>query len=213
MRILFHLASMTNTDTSPAKKPNNFWLDFGPLLIFFGAFQYFKRKSPDDALLWAAGIFAIAAIIALVISWAKHKSVSGMLIFATLIIVITAGLAIAFDNKTIFFIKPTIINALFGIAVIGGVFIKKNVIKMMMGGAFEMSDIHWNRLAMRWGLFFFAMAALNEFIWRNFSEDFWVDFKVFGFLPITLLFTLTQLPFIQKHGKMSGDDAVRDDEV
>lgn len=197
---------MTDTNTSLGKKPNNFWLDFGPLLIFFGAFQYFKRKSPDDAMLWAAGIFAMAAVIALIISWVKHKSVSGMLIFATVIIVITAGLAIAFDNKAIFFIKPTIINALFGLAVIGGVLIKKNVIKMMMGSAFEMSDIHWNKLAIRWGLFFFAMAALNEFIWRNYSEEFWAGFKVFGFLPITLVFTITQLPFIQKHGKMIDTD-------
>ena len=156
-------------------------------------------------MLWAAGIFAIAAVIALAISWIKHKHVSGMLIFATVIIVLTAGLAIAFDNKAIFFVKPTIINMLFGIAVIGGVFIKKNVIKMMMGGAFEMADTHWNSLAIRWGLFFFAMAALNEFIWRNYSEEFWAGFKVFGFLPLTLVFTVTQLPFITKHGKMVGD--------
>jgi len=198
---------MTDTKPSPAtKKPNSFWLDFGPLLIFFGAFQYFKRQNPDEAMLKAAGIFAVAAVIALIISWLKHKTVSGMLIFATVIIVITAGLAIAFDNKAIFFIKPTIINTLFGIAVIGGVFIKKNVIKMMMGSAFEMSDIHWNSLAIRWGIFFFAMAGLNEFIWRNYSEEFWAGFKVFGFLPITLGFTLTQLPFIQKHGKLIGSD-------
>jgi len=177
-------------DNKPAQKPNNFWLDLGPLLVFFGAFQYFKRQNPDDAMLWAAGVFAIAAVLALAISWIKYKHVSGMLIFATAIIVVTAGLAIAFDNKAIFFIKPTIINTLFGIAVIGGVFLKKNVIKMMMGSAFEM--------------FFFAMAALNEFIWRNYSEEFWAGFKVFGFLPLTLVFTLTQLPFIQKHGKMLG---------
>ncbi len=189
-------------NSSPSKKPNNVWLDFGPLLIFFVAFQYFKRQNPDEAMLWAAGIFALAAVAALTLSWLKHKTVSGMLIFATAIIVLTAGLAIAFDNKAIFFIKPTIINILFGIAVIGGVFLKKNVLKMMMGSAFEMGDKHWNILAIRWGVFFFAMAVLNEVIWRNFSEDFWASFKVFGFLPLTLLFTVTQLPFIQKHGTL-----------
>ena len=198
---------MTDNSITPSpKKPQNFWLDFGPLLIFFIAFQYFKRQNPDTAMLHAAGIFAIAAIIALIFSWIKHKSVSGMLIFTTCIIVITAGLAIAFDNKVIFFIKPTIINTLFGAAVIGGVFIKKNVIKLMMGSAFEMSDSHWNVMAIRWGLFFFAMAILNEIIWRNFSESFWASFKVFGFLPLTLIFTLCQIPFIQKNGKISGLD-------
>jgi len=194
----------TPNDSTAVKKPNSFLIDFVPLLIFFGAFQFFKRQNPDDAMLKAAGVFAIAAVIALAVSWIKHKHVSGMLLLATGIVVVTAGMAIAFDNKAIFFIKPTIINTLFGAAVIGGVFIKKNVIKMMMGGAFEMEDKHWNTMAIRWGLFFFAMAALNEFIWRNYSEDFWASFKVFGFLPLTLVFTLTQLPFIQKHGKLLG---------
>ncbi|MEP1229297.1 MAG: inner membrane-spanning protein YciB [Litorimonas sp.] len=202
---------MTDTPSAletpkPPKKPNNIWLDLGPLLIFFGAFQYFKRQNLDDAMLWAAGVFAIAAIIALLISWVKHKTVSGMLIFATVIIVLTAGLAIAFDNKAIFFVKPTIINTLFGVGVIGGVILKKNAIKMMMGSAFAMDDVHWNTLAIRWGLFFFAMAALNEFIWRNYSEDTWANFKVFGFLPLTLIFTVLQLPFIQKHGVILGQD-------
>ena len=100
--------------------------------------------------------------------------------------------------------KPTIVNSFFGLGVIGGIFFQKNVIKLMMGDAIDLPDIKWNTLAIRWGIFFFAMAILNELIWRNFSEDFWVKFKVFGFLPITLLFTLTQLPFIMKHGAVKG---------
>lgn len=192
-------------DTQPAaKKPNNFWIDFGPLLVFFGSFQYFKRSNPDQAMLWAAGIFAVVAVIALLIGWLKYKHISKMLIFSTAIIVVTAGLAIWSGNKTIFFMKPTVINVLFGLAVIGGVFFKKNVIKMMMGEAIALPDAKWDTLALRWGLFFFAMAALNELIWRTQTEDFWATFKVFGFLPITFLFTLTQLPFIQKHGTMRG---------
>jgi len=187
-----------------AKKPNNFWIDFGPLLVFFGSFQYFKRSNPDQAMLWAAGIFAVVAVIALLIGWLKYKHISKMLIFSTAIIVVTAGLAIWSGNKTIFFMKPTVINVLFGLAVIGGVFFKKNVIKMMMGEAIALPDAKWDTLALRWGLFFFAMAALNELIWRTQTEDFWATFKVFGFLPITFLFTLTQLPFIQKHGTMRG---------
>jgi len=127
-----------------------------------------------------------------------------MLLFSTAIIVVTAGLAIWSGNKTIFYMKPTVINILFGVAVIAGVFLKKNVIKMMMGEAIELPDAKWDRLAIRWGLFFFAMAALNEFIWRTQTEEFWATFKVFGFLPLTFVFTLTQIPFIQKHGTMRG---------
>ena len=195
---------MSDTPQSPSKKPGSFWLDFGPLLVFFASFQYFKRKAPDDAMLWAAGLFAVVAVIALLIGWVKHRYISKMLLFSTAIIVVTAGLAIWSGNKTIFYMKPTIINALFGAGVLGGIFFKKNVIKMMMGEAVSLPDTKWNTLAVRWGLFFFAMAALNEVIWRTQSEEFWVNFKVFGFLPLTFVFTLLQLPFIQKHGKMRG---------
>ena len=75
---------------------------------------------------------------------------------------------------------------------------------MMMGEAFDLLDVKWNALAIRWGIFFFAMAILNEFVWRNFSENFWVNYKVFGGLVLTLLFTLTQIPFIMKHGSLKG---------
>ena len=200
---------MTNTpktSNAPKSKPS-FLLELGPLLVFFGAFQYFKRtEHADDAMLWAAGIFAVCAVLALALSWAKHKTVSGLLVFSTFIIVATAGLAILFDNKVIFYMKPTFMNILFGLGVIGGVIFKKNVIEMIMGSAIQMPQEKWNILAIRWGIFFFAMAALNEFIWRTQSEEFWASFKVFGFLPLTLLFTLTQIPFIQKFGQMKNID-------
>lgn len=187
---------------TPAKKPQSFWLDFGPLLIFFAAFQYFKRTQPDDAMVYAAGVLGVTAILALLYSWIRHRHVSGLLVFTTAIVVLFAGLAFFTGNKVIFFMKPTILNTLFGLAVIGGVFFKKNVVKLLMGSAIELPESKWNVLAIRWGLFFFAMAVLNEIIWRNFSEDFWAGFKVFGFLPLTIVFTLTQIPFIQRFGKM-----------
>ncbi len=189
---------------SAAPRPNSFWLDFGPLLIFYVAYQYLRRSRPDDAMLIAAGIFAVAAVVALAIGWARHRHVSGMLMLSTAIIVVTAGLALFSGNKTIFFMKPTIVNALFGVAAIGGALIGKNVIKMMVGEAFTLPDAAWATLAIRWGLFFFAMAALNEVVWRTQSENFWANFKLFGFLPLTLVFTLSQFPFIRRHGGLDG---------
>lgn len=189
-----------------APRPNSFWLDFGPLLVFFVSFHWIKRSNPDDAMLIAAGIFAVAAVIALAIGWLKHRKLSGMLLLSTGIIVITAGLALASDNKIIFYMKPTIVNALFGIAAIGGVLLNRNIIRLMIGDAFRLPDPVWNTLAIRWGLFFFAMAMLNELIWRTQTEAFWVNFKVFGFLPITILFTLTQIPLINRHGGLAGLD-------
>lgn len=201
----------TNAAPHPqTARPNSFWLDFGPLLVFFISFHWIKRSNPDDAMLIAAGIFAVAAVIALTIGWFKHRKLSGMLLLSTAIIVITAGLALASDNKIIFYMKPTIVNALFGIAAIGGVLVNRNIIRLMIGDAFELPDRVWNKLAIRWGLFFFAMAMLNEVIWRTQSEAFWVNFKVFGFLPITILFTLTQIPLINRHGGLAGLDKSAD---
>ena len=191
--------------TSAAPRPNNsFWLDFGPLLIFFVAFHWLRRDHPDEAMLWAAGVFAVAAVIALGLGWLRHKRVSGMLLLSTAIIVVTAGLALLSDNKVIFYMKPTIVNSLFGIAAIGGALVGRNVIKLMIGDAFTLPDAAWNGLAYRWGAFFFAMAALNEFIWRTMSEEFWVNFKVFGFLPLTIVFTLALIPYIRRHGGLKG---------
>ncbi len=189
--------------TAPAK-PNNFLIDFGPVAIFVGCYHYLRRSDPDGAMLTAAGIFMVVAIIALVFSRIKTGKFSGVLLMTTVIICLTAGLAIFSGNKTIFYMKPTLVNILFGLGVLGGIVFKKNVLKMMMGEALSLPDKAWNNLAIRWGLFFFACAALNEFIWRTQSEDFWVNFKLFGFMPLTLAFTLTQIPFIMKHGAIKG---------
>ena len=179
-------------------------IDFGPIAIFVGVYHYLKRSDPDGAMLTAAGIFMVVAVIALIYSRVKTGKFSGVLLLTTFIICITAGLAIFSGNKIIFYMKPTIVNALFGIGVIGGIFLKKNVLKLMMGDALSLPNKAWNNLAVRWGLFFFFCAALNEVIWRTQSEEFWVNFKLAGFLPLTVLFTLSQIPFILKHGTMRG---------
>ena len=183
-------------------KPSNFLVDFGPVAIFVGVYHYLRRSDPDGAMLTAAGIFMVVAVFALAYSRVKTGKFSGVLMLTTIIICVTAGLAIFSGNKTIFYMKPTIVNALFGIGVLGGIFMKKNVIKLMMGDAVLLPEKAWNNLAVRWGLYFFFCAALNEVIWRTQSEEFWVNFKIAGFMPLTLVFTLTQIPYIMKHGKM-----------
>ena len=190
-----------NRSEAPAKK-NSFWLDFGPLLIFFASFHYLKREHPDDAMIYAAGILAVAATLALIYAWVRHRHTSPILIFSTVVIGLFALAAFIFDDPRFIYMKPTVMNIIFGLAVLGGVIFKKNVIKMLMGSAFELPDDKWNVLAIRWGIFFFVLAAINEVIWRNFSEEFWIGFKTFGFLPITLIFTLSQVPFLTKYGKM-----------
>jgi len=95
--------------------------------------------------------------------------------------------------------KPTIINALFGVALLGGLMFGKSLLGYVFNAAFQLDDEGWRKLTVRWGIFFLFLAVLNEVVWRNFSDDFWVAFKVWGTMPITILFTLSQMPLIMKH--------------
>ena len=192
---------MTHENTQ--SKSANFWMDFGPLLVFFVSFQFFKKNNPDSAMLIAAGIFATLAVVVVFIGWLKYKKVSKVLMLTTVIIVITASLAIWSGNKVIFFMKPTIINILFAVTLMIGTFLKKNPLKAMLKQTIILPDSMWNKLSLRWGVFFLCMAILNEYIWRTQTESFWASFKVFGVMPITMAFMLTQLPFIMKNGKIN----------
>jgi intracellular septation protein len=179
-------------------------LEIGPIFVFVIVYFYLRRTQPDTAIYPAAIIFTILAVIALLISRARSGRWSGMLIFTTGVIVLTTGAAWLFKDPRFLYMKPTVINAVFGGLVIGGVFAKKNVIKMMMGDAFELPLKAWNTLAIRWGVFFFAMAGLNELVWRNFEEPTWIKFKLLGFVPLTLVFAVSQVPFMMKYGTMKG---------
>ena len=204
---------MTDTSQTPPKtsvakkqKPSQ-WLEFGPLLVFFILYQVLKKSQPDNALYIAAAVLAGLSVLTLIYSRVKYGSLPMMLVFTTVLVSGSAALAYFFKDERFIYMKPTVINALFGVAVIGGVLVKKNVIQMIMGSAIEMPLKAWNNLAVRWGIFFFVLAAINEFVWRTYGEDFWVKFKVFGFLPLTILFTMLQLPFIMKNGKVKAEDA------
>lgn len=197
---------LVNGGKDAPAKPSNMLVDFGPVAIFVACYHYLRRSDPDGAMLTAAGIFMVVAVAALIYSRVKTGKFSGVLLLTTAIICITAGLAIFSGNKTIFYMKPTIVNILFGAAIFGGVALKKNVFKLFMGEAVSLPEKAWNNLAVRWGIFFFFCAALNEFVWRTQSEAFWVNFKIFGFMPLTFVFTLSQIPFMLKHGKLGGQD-------
>ena len=119
--------------------------------------------------------------------------------FNALIILIFGGLTIYFDNEVFFKMKPTIINLLFALILYGGVIVKKPLLKFLLGAAIKLEDEGWKILTQRWISFFIALAILNEIVWRTQSTDIWVNFKVFGILPITFIFTMTQFPLIKKY--------------
>lgn len=176
-------------------------VDYGPVLVFFLLYHYLRRENSDTAIFDAAKVYMVVAVLALAWSRMKLGKFSGILLFTTVIIAITVFLALYSGNPIFFYMKPTVVNILFGVGVIGGVLFKKNVIKTLMGEMVDLPQKAWNNLAIRWGIFFFVLAGINEIVWRNFSEDFWVNFKLFGFLPISLAFTLSQVPYLLKHNR------------
>ena len=172
-----------------------FVTDFGPLLVFF-SFYYKNDKSLEVAI----PPFIIATIIALGLVWVKEKKIPTVPLIGGILITFFGGLTIYFNDPIFIYVKPTIINIMFALALFfGKYFTKEPILKKIMGKSIALSDIGWEILNKRWMYFFFGLALLNEFIWRTQSEEFWVNFKVWGMLPITIIFTGFQVPLINKH--------------
>ena len=172
-----------------------FVTDFGPLLIFFSF--YYKN---DKNLQIAIPPFVIATLIALILVWIIDKKIPMVPLIGGILITFFGGLTIYFDNPVFIYIKPTIINILFGLALmLGKFFTNEPILKKMLGNALQLTDQGWSILNKRWIFFFFALAILNEIVWRTQSEEFWVNFKVWGLLPISFLFTVSQIPLIKKY--------------
>jgi len=167
-------------------------IDIGPLAVFF---IFYSRSDLKSAII----PFMIATIIAVLISYIMEKKIPVMPTVGALIILIFGGLTIYFDNEVFFKMKPTIINLLFALILYGGMIVKKPLLKFLLGAAVKLEDEGWKILTQRWISFFIALAILNEIVWRTQSTDIWVNFKVFGILPITFIFTMTQFPLIKKY--------------
>ena len=172
-----------------------FLTDFGPLVIFF----YYYYDSGKDLKI-AIPPFIIATIIALSIVWFLEKKIPKVTLLSGVLITLFGGLTIYFDNPIFIYMKPTIINILFALALFfGKYFTNEPVLKLILGKTLPMSDEGWKILNNRWTYFFIFLALLNEIVWRTQTEEFWVNFKVWGMLPITIVFTGFQIPLINKH--------------
>ena len=163
-----------------------------PLILFFIA-------NAKYGIIVATKIFVITTIIALVVSYLHLKKVSTPLLITSFLVLIFGGLTIFFKDPTFIKLKPTIVYLLFSSFLFLGLKLKKNFLKIYLSSLIKLNNLGWDILTKRWSLFFFTMAILNEIIWRNFSTDFWVSFKVFGFLPITIIFTILQNGLMKKH--------------
>ena len=172
-----------------------FATDFGPLLIFFTI--YYKTENNLSA---AIPPLIISTIIAIAIMYFVEKKIPFVPLIGGVVITLFGGLTLYFDNPVFIYMKPTIVNIIFaGILITSKVFFQKNFLKFFLKTAFQLQETGWDKLNFRWAYFFIFLAIINEIVWRTQPETTWVNFKVWGILPITFIFTFFQVPLIKKY--------------
>ena len=182
-------------------------LEIGPLLVFFFGNlrgEWLARTFPalsvvGGPLLIATALFMVATVISLIVSKIVFKHLPVMPFVSGIVVMVFGSLSIWLQDETFIKMKPTIVNTLFGVVLLGGLFFGKSLLGYVFNAAFQLDDEGWKKLTLRWGIFFLFLAVLNEVVWRNFSDAVWVNFKVWGTMPITILFTLAQMPLIMRH--------------
>ena len=177
-------------------------LEFGPLALFFLANAYGDRLFgvPDERRIFTAtAVFIVASLISLALSRLLMSHLPRMAIVNAVVVTVFGGLTLALDDAFFIKVKPTIVNALFGSVLLGGLLFGRSLLALVLETVLALDEEGWRKLTLRWGLFFFVLAALNEIVWRTQSQDFWVAFKVWGVMPLTMVFALAQAPLILRH--------------
>jgi len=196
-------------------------LDLGPLIVFFIAntrpalfaplLQPFLSaellEGPHAGIFTATAVFIPAVLIALAISYGKTRHLPVMPLVTAVVVVVFGGATLILQDEQFIKLKPTIIYVLFGSVLIGGLAFGKSLLGMVFDSVFNLTEEGWRKLTLRWALFFFALAVLNEAVWRTQSTDFWVAFKVFGVVPLTFVFAALQVPLLTKHAVTEPEEA------
>jgi intracellular septation protein len=167
-------------------------LDLGPLLLFFFANSY-------GGIYFATGAFMVATVVTLAISYYLIRRFPVMPIVTAVIVMVFGALTLWLHNDTFIKLKPTIIYVMFAVVLFVGLATGRPLFQIVLDGALHMKEEGWKLLTRNWALFFLVMAAVNEFVWRSFTTDQWVTFKTFGFLPLTLVFAISQAPIMTKY--------------
>lgn len=177
-------------------------LEFGPLAIFFIVNAYGDRLfsvPPDRRIFAATAVFMGATLVALAVSWLLTRKIAIMPLVSAVVVTVFGGLTLALDDAVFIKLKPTVVNTLFGVILLGGLAFRKSFLSVLLDSVMHLDATGWRKLTFRWGIFFFVLAALNELVWRTQSQDFWVAFKVWGVMPLTIVFALAQTPLILRH--------------
>ena len=182
-------------------------IEAGPLVVFFvvngrdGLPELRNLWLPEggtqmaeQGLFEATGAFMIATLVALVTGWVLERRLPVMPLVSGIFVVFFGGLTLVLADETFIKLKPTLVNTLFAVILFGGLLTGRSLLKHLFGSAVQLTDIGWRKLTLRWAVFFVVLAVLNEVVWRNFTTDFWVSFKLFGIMPLTFLFAASQTP-------------------
>ena len=167
-------------------------LELGPLACFFVASYRYGLHA-------ATGVLMVGVVVALAVSYGLTRRLPVMPVVTAIAVLFFGALTFYFDNPVFIKIKPTVINCIFGAALLGGLAFDRPLLPVVLDSALHLDEDGWRKLTFRWGLFFFVLAALNEIVWRTQSDVFWTGFKVFGTMPLTVVFALTQVPLILRH--------------
>lgn len=173
-------------------------LELGPLVVFFVG-------NAKGNLFVATGAFMAATVVALVVSWALTRRLPIMPLVSGAVVLVFGGLTLALQDELFIKLKPTIVNLLFAGALFGGVAMNKPLLAVVFDQAFDLTHEGWMKLSLRWAWFFVFLAFVNEVVWRTQTTDFWVAFKVWGIMPLTMVFAMAQAPLLQRYS--AGDAA------
>ena len=169
-------------------------IELGPLLVFFAT-------NAAVGIYAGTAAFMAATLLSLGVAWLRYRKVPVMPLVSGVIVLVFGGLTLYLRDETFIKLKPTIVYSMFAVLLAAGFLMKKPMLELLLGPVFNLTEEGWRKLTVRWALFFLAMAVLNEVIWRNVSTDAWVSFKAFGFLPLTFLFAVAQMPLMQRYGE------------
>lgn len=175
-------------------------LDFGPLILFF-------IVNGRAGIFWATAVFMAAFVVAVVVSYILIRRFPIMTLVTGAVVLVFGGLTIWLHDPTFVKLKTTIIYLLFAGVLAAGLILKQPFLEIAFDSAFHLTEDGWRKLTYRWIFFFAAMAVVNEIVWRTQSTDFWVAFKTFGFIPLTIVYALAQLPLLQKYAAAKPDEA------
>lgn len=172
-------------------------LELGPLVVFFGTNSY-------RGIFWGTGAFMIATLVALVASKMLVGRVPIMPLVSGFFVLVFGALTLLLQDELFIKMKPTIVNTLFAVILLGGLALGQALLKYLFGEVFRLTEEGWRKLTLRWALFFIVLAVLNEIVWRSFSTEFWISFKIWGIMPLTMAFAIAQIGILKRYEAPAG---------